>query len=118
MAATARVILLKTVLDQTLLTIPLLLVFFPYMSWCQGQSDITKELREKFWVTYAASCCWFLPAQAINFKFVPARSVKTMTTLLSVTISRHFLRLRIVYNGVCGFVWANVLCYIKRSGEK
>ena len=37
MAATARVILLKTVLDQTLLTIPLLLVFFPYMSWCQGQ---------------------------------------------------------------------------------
>ena len=41
----------------------------------QGQSDITKELREKFWVTYAASCCWFLPAQAINFKFVPARSV-------------------------------------------
>ena len=36
-AATARVILLKTVLDQTLLTIPLLLVFFPYMSWCQGQ---------------------------------------------------------------------------------
>jgi len=98
-ANTVRVIAWKTVLDQTLLTIPLLLVFFPYMSWCQGQSDITKELREKFWVTYAASCCWFLPAQAINFKFVPAR-------------------LRIVYNGVCGFVWANVLCYIKRSGEK
>ena len=34
-ANTVRVIALKTVLDQTLLTIPLLLVFFPYMSWCQ-----------------------------------------------------------------------------------
>ena len=89
-ANTVRVIALKTVLDQTLLTIPLLLVFFPYMSWCQGQSDITKELREKFWVTYAASCCWFLPAQAINFKFVPARSVKQeikrQLILFSVTI--------------------------------
>jgi len=72
-AATARVILLKTVLDQTLLTIPLLLVFFPYMSWCQGQQDLTAELRDKIVVTYALSCLWFLPAQAVNFMWVPAR---------------------------------------------
>ena len=36
--------------------------------------DLTAELRDKIVVTYALSCCWFLPAQAVNFMFVPARS--------------------------------------------
>ena len=36
--------------------------------------DLTAELRDKIVVTYALSCCWFLPAQAINFMLVPARS--------------------------------------------
>ena len=93
-----RIIALKVALDQTILTIPLLLVFFPYMSWCQGKENITQELKDKFAVTYAVSCCWWLPAQALNFKFVPPQY-------------------RIIYNGACGFVWANILCAIKRSGE-
>ena len=36
--------------------------------------DLTAELRDKIVVTYALSCLWFLPAQAANFKWVPARS--------------------------------------------
>ena len=59
MANTVRVIALKTVLDQTLLTIPLLLGFFPYMSWCQDQEDVLRELKEKFWTTYGLSCAWW-----------------------------------------------------------
>ena len=53
-----RIILIKVLLDQTLLTIPLLLGFFPYMSWCQNQEDVLRELKEKFWTTYALSCAW------------------------------------------------------------
>ena len=36
--------------------------------------DLTAELRDKIVVTYALSCLWFLPAQAVNFMLVPARS--------------------------------------------
>ena len=36
--------------------------------------DLTAELRDKIVVTYALSCFWFLPTQAVNFKLVPARS--------------------------------------------
>jgi len=97
-ARSPRVIAIKVVLDQTLLTIPLLLGFFPYMSWCQDQPDVLKELKEKFWTTYGLSCAWFLPTQTINFLLVPP----------------HY---RIVYNGVCGFIWANILCAVKRAGE-
>ena len=93
-----RIIAIKVLLDQTILTIPLLLGFFPYMSWCQDQQDVFRELKEKFWMTYGLSCLWFLPAQTINFIFVPPQY-------------------RILYNGVCGFVWANILCAVKRTGE-
>jgi len=95
-ATTTRVIALKVVLDQTLLTIPLLLAFFPFMSWCEDREDLLAELREKLLPTYMVSCMWWLPAQAINFKVVPPKY-------------------RIIYNGVCGFVWANILCAIKRG---
>ena len=44
------------------------------------------------------SCCWWLPAQAVNFKYVPPKY-------------------RIVYNGACGFVWASILCAIKRGKD-
>ena len=47
-----RVIALKVVLDQTLLTGPLLLAFFPFMSWCEGKENIFAELKEKLLVTY------------------------------------------------------------------
>jgi len=94
-----RVIAIKVALDQTGLTIPLLLGFFPYMSWCQGKDDLSAELKEKLAWTYFLSCCWFIPAQAVNFRFIPPKY-------------------RIIYNGACGFVWANILCAVKRSGEK
>ena len=48
-----RTVVTKVVLDQTLLTIPLLCMFFPWMSWCQGKEHIFQELIDKFFLTYA-----------------------------------------------------------------
>ena len=47
-----RTIVTKVAIDQTVLTIPILCMFFPFMSWCQGKEDIFKELIDKFWLTY------------------------------------------------------------------
>lgn len=93
-----RTVVTKVVLDQTLLTIPLLCMFFPWMSWCQGKEHIFQELMDKFFLTYSVSCIFWLPAQAFNFKVIPPKY-------------------RILYNGVMGFVWAFILCIIKRQGE-
>jgi len=94
-----RTIVTKVAIDQTVLTIPILCMFFPYMSWCEGKEDIFKEFMDKFWLTYMVSCCWWLPAQALNFSLVPP----------------HY---RILFNGAAGFVWAFILCIIKRQGEE
>ena len=56
-ATAGRVILLKVVLDQTLLTIPLLLAFFPFMSWCEDKEDLLAELKEKLLPTYMVESC-------------------------------------------------------------
>ena len=47
-----RTIVTKVAIDQTVLTIPILCMFFPYMSWCEGKEDIFKEFMDKFWLTY------------------------------------------------------------------
>ena len=43
----------KVTLDQICLAIPILCVFFPWMSWCEGKDDIFRELIDKFALTYA-----------------------------------------------------------------
>ena len=83
-----RTVVTKVVLDQTLLTIPLLCMFFPWMSWCQGKEHIFQELMDKFFLTYSVrqqiekwliytvtqvSCIFWLPAQAFNFKVIPPK---------------------------------------------
>ena len=45
----------KVAIDQTVLTIPILCMFFPFMSWCQGKEDIFKELIDKFSLTYTVT---------------------------------------------------------------
>ena len=45
----------KVAIDQTVLTIPILCMFFPFMSWCQGKDDIFKELIDKFSLTYTVT---------------------------------------------------------------
>lgn len=58
--------------------------------------DPFKELREKFLPTFTRSCIFWLPAQTLNFVMVAPR-------------------FRVIYMGVCGFIWVNILCWIKRQ---
>ncbi|EDV97723.1 GH17024 [Drosophila grimshawi] len=66
------------------------------MSIMEGSEDIFLELREKFVPTFLRSCIFWLPAQALNFMFIAPR-------------------FRIIYMGLCGMIWVNILCWIKRQ---
>uniref|UniRef100_A0A1B0AXT9 Mpv17-like protein n=1 Tax=Glossina palpalis gambiensis TaxID=67801 RepID=A0A1B0AXT9_9MUSC len=57
-----------------------------------------EELRFKFLPTFKVSCMFWLPAQTFNFLIIPPR-------------------FRVIYMGVCGFMWANVLCWFKRQPQ-
>ncbi|KAI5697727.1 hypothetical protein M8J75_014736 [Diaphorina citri] len=66
------------------------------MSLMEGKDDIFAELREKFLPTFQTSCIFWLPAQTINFFFLPPAA-------------------RVIFVGTCSFVWINILCWLKRS---
>ena len=58
--------------------------------------DPFRECREKFTPTFALSCLFWLPAQSINFMWVPSKY-------------------RVTYVGLCALVWVNILCWLKRQ---
>ncbi|XP_017112439.1 mpv17-like protein isoform X2 [Drosophila elegans] len=93
---TKIVIVKKLVLDQFVLTPYLLTVFYAGMSIMEGSEDTFLELREKFVPTFVRSCVFWLPAQALNFSLVAPR-------------------FRVIYMGVCGLIWVNILCWTKRQ---
>ncbi|KAI8037738.1 mpv17-like protein isoform X1 [Drosophila gunungcola] len=93
---TKIVIVKKLVLDQFVLTPYLLTVFYAGMSIMEGSEDTFLELREKFVPTFVRSCIFWLPAQALNFSLVAPR-------------------FRVIYMGVCGLIWVNILCWTKRQ---
>ncbi|KAH8360863.1 hypothetical protein KR084_009536, partial [Drosophila pseudotakahashii] len=93
---TKVVIVKKLVLDQFVLTPYLLTVFYAGMSMMEGSEDTFLELREKFVPTFVRSCIFWLPAQALNFSLVAPR-------------------FRVIYMGVCGLIWVNILCWTKRQ---
>lgn len=62
----------------------------------EGADDKFLELRQKFLPTFERSCMFWLPAQLFNFVLIAPR-------------------FRVMYMGVCGFVWVNILCWIKRQ---
>ncbi|KAK6644497.1 hypothetical protein RUM43_000764 [Polyplax serrata] len=94
-----KIIIKKVLLDQFLMTPPLYLVFFVSMNLMEGRTDFFQECKEKFPKTFAISCLFWLPAQCVNFLYVPNQA-------------------RVVYIGLCSFIWVNVLCWIKRSNIK
>ena len=66
------------------------------MSLMENADDPFMELREKFLPTFVRSCVFWLPVQTANFIMIPPR-------------------FRVIYMGVCGFMWVNILCWIKRQ---
>ncbi|XP_044736241.1 mpv17-like protein isoform X2 [Chrysoperla carnea] len=91
---TGIIIVKKLLLDQFVLTPPLLATFFIGMSILEGKDDIFDEFNQKFFTTFQTSCLFWLPVQTMNFMFIPP----------------HF---RIVYIATSAFMWVNILCYIK-----
>lgn len=89
-----KVMLQKLFLDQFILTPPVVLLFFIGMAAMEGQRSLTEECRTKFWPTFSADCCFWLPVQWVNFTYISPE-------------------LRVVFIGVATFVWLNVLCFIK-----
>lgn len=67
------------------------------MSLMERARDPLAECREKFLETFGRSCLFWLPAQTLNFLWVPPQ-------------------LRVVYIGGCALVWVNILCWVKRQG--
>ncbi|CAG7832178.1 unnamed protein product, partial [Allacma fusca] len=91
-----RMVVKKCLIDQFLMTPNLLVIFYLGMSLLENKEDILAELMEKFVSTFITSSCFWLPAQAINFTFIPAQY-------------------RIVYIALCTLMWVNILCWFKRG---
>ncbi|XP_054709933.1 mpv17-like protein [Uloborus diversus] len=94
-ATTGRVVAAKVLTDQLISSTSCLFIFFTGMGILEGRDDIFEELKAKFWSTYMMSCCFWLPAQAINFALLPPYT-------------------RVAFVGVASFLWVNVLCLVKR----
>uniref|UniRef100_A0A1B0G7G6 Mpv17-like protein n=1 Tax=Glossina morsitans morsitans TaxID=37546 RepID=A0A1B0G7G6_GLOMM len=93
-----RTIVKKLILDQCILTPYLLCVFYVGLALLESADNKFEELRLKFVPTFKVSCMFWLPAQTFNFLIIPPR-------------------FRVIYMGVCGFMWANVLCWFKRQPQ-
>lgn len=93
---TKKIILRKLLLDQFVLSPPLLVIFFTGMALMEMQKRPFDELQAKFVPTFQRSCVFWLPTQAVNFYLVPPQ-------------------LRVVFMGFASFVWCNILCYVKRQ---
>lgn len=93
---TTPVVVKKLFLDQFVFTPFVVVVFYVGMSYLEGKHGpaLFDELKEKGLQTFAMDCCFWLPASAINFIFVPAW-------------------LRVAFIGLSSFLWLNVLCWIK-----
>ena len=89
-----RILMKKMVLDQFLLTPVILVLFFVAMNAMEGKADWLEECKHKFWKTFGADCCFWLPVQALNFIYVPSD-------------------LRVAFIAVTTFIWLNVLCWFK-----
>ncbi|XP_077980217.1 mpv17-like protein [Glandiceps talaboti] len=94
--STLRIVGTKMCLDQFLITPICIVGFYTAMSAMEGKSDIFAEAKQKSFPTFLASLAFWVPAQAINFKLVPPT-------------------FRVVYIGTVSFMWANILCYLKRQ---
>lgn len=93
---TKKIIVRKLLLDQFVLTPPLLVIFYIGMALMEMQANTFEECQKKFLPTFARSCVFWLPAQTINFLLIPPH-------------------LRVVYMGCASFLWVNILCYVKRQ---
>lgn len=90
-----KIIMKKLLLDQFLLTPPLIVIFYIGMAAMEG-NPLVEELQSKGLDTFIKSCYFWIPVQLINFVFVPPH-------------------IRITYMGMSSLAWVNILCWVKRQ---
>ncbi|KOX78483.1 Mpv17-like protein 2 [Melipona quadrifasciata] len=93
---TIKIIVTKLLVDQFILTPPLIALFFISMSSMEGKSNVFDECKTKFLQTFKTSCMYWLPVQFLNFLLIPPV-------------------LRVSFVSVAAFCWANILCYLKST---
>jgi len=91
-----RTIALKLLIDQVVVTIPSLAIFYVFISAIEGKNieETKTELRSKFLPTYATACCFWPGIQALNFALVPPQY-------------------RVLMVSTSTFVWLTFLSYVK-----
>ncbi|KAJ8284011.1 hypothetical protein COCON_G00028610 [Conger conger] len=94
----ARMVLRKVILDQTISSPIATSAFYTGMSLLEGKDDIFQDWREKFLNTYKTGLMYWPFVQFLNFTLVP-------------------LYLRTTFTGGCAFVWAIFLCFSRQSGD-
>jgi len=95
---TAAVVMKKVTIDAVVLDVPYYAAFYVIMSTMEGKSLATawSEVKAKLVITVIYSIFLWVPAQTINFKFLPPR-------------------LRVIYMALVTFVELNVLAILKRA---
>ncbi|XP_076302294.1 PXMP2/4 family protein 4-like [Lasioglossum baleicum] len=93
---TMKIVFIKLLVDQFILTPPLIMIFFISMSLMEGKSNILDECKDKFFQTFKTSCMYWLPVQFLNFLLVPPA-------------------LRVSFVSIAAFCWVNILCYLKST---
>ncbi|XP_068097121.1 mpv17-like protein [Hyperolius riggenbachi] len=84
----------KVACDQLMAAPVTISAFYTGLSLLDGEEDVFKNLKEKFWPTYKTGViCWTV-FQTINFSIVPPL-------------------IRTAYIGVCAFLWTTFLCYVR-----
>ncbi|KOC61474.1 Mpv17-like protein [Habropoda laboriosa] len=93
---TMKTVLAKLLVDQFVLTPPLITVFFISMSLMESKPNVFDECKAKFFQTFKTSCMYWLPVQFLNFLLVPPA-------------------LRVSFVSIAAFCWVNILCYLKST---
>ncbi|XP_053546601.1 mpv17-like protein [Bombina bombina] len=90
----AKNVIKKVACDQLMAAPITISAFYTGLSLLDGDEDIFKNLKEKFWPTYKTGVvCWTV-FQTINFSLIPPF-------------------VRTAYIGACAFLWTTFLCYIR-----
>ncbi|XP_026675395.1 uncharacterized protein LOC108632381 [Ceratina calcarata] len=93
---TMKTVLAKLLVDQFVLTPPLITIFFISMSLMEGKANMFDECKAKFVQTFKTSCMYWLPVQFLNFLLIPPA-------------------FRVSFVSIAAFCWVNILCYLKST---
>lgn len=91
-----QVVLPKLLIDAVIITPMNLTIFYVGMSALEGKRDLLEEWRKKIIPTFLTASVFWIPAQLINFKFLPPQA-------------------RVLFVGTCQVIWVSILCWFKRQ---